>query len=354
MIDESRIRSIEKVEKVCYTVGPLLVHGNYAEGEFDVPLITAEELVVVAVNRGRGAIFLAGGANVTITRDEMTRAPLITTTSPKVAIRLARYINHHLDEIGAVAESTTRFGKLTSIEPRVHHSDIYLRVAMFCGDAAGHNMVEKAAIAVSEHLENLREFKDDVHLFSVSSNYCTDKKPSVINLEKGRGKQVVASIEIPRAVVRQKLKALPEEIVALNYKKNIVGSRLAGTLGGENSHHVNMISAVFSATGQDVANVVEASMGYTRASCTEESDLKFSIEIPCLICGTVGGGTRLPYAQANLEKMHCVGGGNPPGTNAKKFAEIIGAVVLAGELSTMAELTKGGKFIEAHLKSERR
>jgi hydroxymethylglutaryl-CoA reductase (NADPH) len=32
------------------------------------------------------------------------------------------------------------------------------------------------------------------------------------------------------------------------------------------------------------------------------------------------------------------GSGNPPGTNAKKLAEIIGAAVLAGELSLLGAL----------------
>ncbi len=342
-----------KIEIDCYTLGPFLIKGNYANGEFNVPFVTAELPLIPTINRGRSAAYLAGGIETKILKDEMTRAPLITTTSPRVAGQLAAYITNHFKELKNVAESSTRFGKLKSLEPLVHEKDLYLRIGMFCGDAAGHNMVENAAIVLSNYLENLQEFKGNVSLLSVSSNYCTDKKPSLANLEKGRGKRVLARAIIPRDVVQEKLKTLPEQIAELNYKKNIIGSQLAGAVGGGNSHYANIVSAVFIATGQDIANNVEASMGYTLASCTEKGDLCFSVEISCLIVGTIGGGTNLPYARVNLEKMRCYGSGNPPGNNAKKFAEIISAAVFAGELSTMAELTKAGKFIESHFKYER-
>lgn len=352
-IDKSRIRGISKVEMNCYTLGPFLVHGNYAEGEFDVPLITAEAPLVLAVNRGRSVVYLAGGVGVEILKDEMTRAPLITTFSHDTALRLSGYIKRYFKELKKVAESTTRFGKLTSIDPKVCGSDLYLRIGMSCGDAAGHNITEKAAIAISKHLEDIPEFKGSVYLFSISSNYDTDKKPSRVNLVEGRGKWVKAKAKISREIVEKKFRTLPETIVELNYKKNVIGSILAGTLGGCNSHYANMVAAVFLATGQDVANVVEGSMGFTTAECTDSGDLLFGIEMPCLICGTIGGGIDVPYAQANLERMRCAGGGNPSGSNAKKFAEVIAAVVCAGELSTMAELTKGGEFIKAHLEMER-
>ncbi len=41
------------------------------------------------------------------------------------------------------------------------------------------------------------------------------------------------------------------------------------------------------------------------------------------------------------------GGGDPPGTNAKKFAEIVTAAVLAGELSLLGALA-AGHLAEAH------
>lgn len=351
---EIRCKERFKVEKECFVLGPFLIHGNYAEGEFDVPLITTEEPLILSINRGRSATYLVGGIGVEILKDEMTRAPLVETNSHDSALRLASYIKTHFNELVVVADTTTRFGKIRSLDPRVYNSDIYLRIGMFCGDAAGHNMVELASIAIVEYLKNLPEFKGCISRYAVSSNYCTDKKASLVNFQEGRGKWVKARAIIPGKIVREKLKTTPRRITQLNYKKNVCGSRLACAYGGQNSHYANIIAAIFQAAGQDVANVVEGSLGTTTAKCNSNGDLKFGIEMPCLICGTIGGGTRFPYARENLKKMGCVEGGNPPGANAKKFAEIIAAVVLAGELSTMAALTTGGEFIKPHLELERR
>ena len=49
----------------------------------------------------------------------------------------------------------------------------------------------------------------------------------------------------------------------LNTKKNLVGSALAGAIGGFNAHAANIVAAVFLATGQDMAQVVESSQCLT-------------------------------------------------------------------------------------------
>ncbi|TRM80179.1 3-hydroxy-3-methylglutaryl-CoA reductase, partial [Sulfolobus sp. D5] len=67
-------------------------------------------------------------------------------------------------------------------------------------------------------------------------------------------------------------------------------------------------------------------------------DLYISITLPSLEVGTVGGGTRLPTQREALSIMGVYGSGNPPGYNAKKFAEIIAATVLAGELNLLTAL----------------
>lgn len=54
--------------------------------------------------------------------------------------------------------------------------------------------------------------------------------------------------------------------------------------------------------------------------------------------GTVGGGTRLPTQREALSIMGVLGSGNPPGSNARKFAEIVASAVLAGELNLLSAL----------------
>jgi hydroxymethylglutaryl-CoA reductase (NADPH) len=94
---------------------------------------------------------------------------------------------------------------------------------------------------------------------ALSGNYCTDKKPAAINWIEGRGKSVVAEAVIPGRVVKSVLKTTVEALCNLNTKKNLVGSAMAGSIGGFNAHAANILTAVFLATGQDPAQNVESS-----------------------------------------------------------------------------------------------
>ena len=168
---------------------------------------------------------------------------------------------------------------------------------------------------------------------------CTDKKPAIINRLLGRGKYVVAEAVIKREVVEDKLKTTPEGIYSVNIMKNLVGSAAAGS-PSYNAHVANIIAAIFLATGQDAAQVVESSLAFTWTEVRDKG-LYISVTLPSLEIGTVGGGTSLPTQQEALSIMGVAGGGEPVGTNALKFAEIISATVLAGELSLLAALASG-------------
>jgi hydroxymethylglutaryl-CoA reductase (NADPH) len=102
------------------------------------------------------------------------------------------------------------------------------------------------------------------------------------------------------------------------------------------------LAALFIATGQDVACVSESAVGITRMEALADGSLYASVTLPGLIVGTVGGGTNLPTQKEALQIMGCLGEGK-----AVKFAEIVGAVVLAGELSIAAALS-AGHFSSAH------
>ncbi|HRF97412.1 MAG TPA: hypothetical protein PLZ51_19525, partial [Aggregatilineales bacterium] len=96
----------------------------------------------------------------------------------------------------------------------------------------------------------------------------------------------------------------------------------------------NAITAIFIATGQDVANVAESSAGVVYTELTDEGDLYISITIPSLIIATYGGGTGLATQKECLNLMDCYGRGK-----VNKLAEIIAGVVLAGELSLAAAIS---------------
>jgi len=324
-------------------VGPLRVEGDYARGEFYVPLATTEGALVASVNRGAKAVTLSGGARVKIVYDGMTRAPVFWTPSIVEAVRLVEWVREHLEDVRREAESTTRHGRLRDIQ--VFHTGnlVWLRFVYETGDAMGMNMATIATDKAAEYI--VREFPGEARLIAVSGNMCTDKKPALINQLLGRGKTVIAEALVKRDIALRVLKAPPEEIDYVNKAKNLLGTARAGSFS-LNAHIANIVAAIFIATGQDVAQVVESSMGYTWTE-TRNGDLYISVTLPSLEVGTVGGGTRLPTQREALSIMGVAGGGDPPGTNAKKFAEIVAATVLAGELNLLAALA-ANELARAH------
>lgn len=312
--------------------GPLKINGEYTENkDFYVPLATSEGALVASVNRGCSTITEAGGVNARVIDDKMTRAPVIKAKSGVQAIEIKKWFEDSFQKLKKIAESTTNHGKLLKIDPiLVVGNYIYPRFVYSTGDSMGMNMVTIATEKVLELLLN----ETDVQLIALSGNACVDKKPSSINLVEGRGKTVVADIIIPEEIVKNKLKTTAEAIVEVNTAKNLIGSAISGSMGF-NAHYANMIGAIFLATGQDIAHVVEGSLGITTAE-DRDGDLYFSVTMPDLPIATIGGGTSLKTANESLEILGVAGSGN-----VKKFAEIVIATVLAGELSLMGALAAG-------------
>jgi len=317
-------------------VGPLLVKGDHARGEFVVPMATTEGALLASVNRGCSMITQCGGASVIVVKDEMTRAPVFRVANVREAVKVAEWVRENFNEVKNAAEATTAHGRLKEIRPFISGRNLFLRFSFETGDAMGMNMVTIAT-------ENASRFIQDctgANLVSVSGNLCTDKKPAGVNLLLGRGKTVHADITIPGEMVREKLHTTPEAVSEACVRKNLVGSGLALSYGS-NAHMANILAAIFLATGQDMAQVVEGSMGMTNAE-EVDGDLYFTVRIPALEVGTVGGGTRLPTQREALSMIGCLGEGK-----VRKLAEIIAATVLAGELSTLAA-EAAGHLSDAH------
>ncbi|NJE75657.1 hydroxymethylglutaryl-CoA reductase (NADPH) [Thermococcus sp. ES12] len=315
--------------------GPLKINGEYAKGEFYIPLATTEGALVASVNRGCSALTAAGGVRTTIIDDKMTRAPLLKCPDARKAREVAEWVKANIDYLQEKAVSkVTRHGKLRDVKPFIVGNNLYLRFEFETGDAMGMNMV---TISSEEIMKVIEEEFPDVKYLALSGNLCVDKKPNAMNFINGRGKTVIAEAVIPREIVEKKLKTTPELIAEVNYRKNLVGSAQAGSYGF-NAHFANIVGAIFLATGQDEAQITEGSHGITLAEVTPEGDLYISITMPSLEIGTVGGGTRVPTQREALSIMGVAGGGEPAGTNAKKFAEIIAGAVLAGELSLLAAI----------------
>lgn len=317
--------------------GPLKVNGEYAKDSFFVPLATSEGALLASVNRGCSAITAAGGANARVIDDKMTRAPAIKTDSIVEAVNVKKWFEDKFDELKEIAESTTSHGKLVKIDPIIIVGNyVYPRFVYSTGDSMGMNMV---TIATEKVLAKLHEDLG-VHALALSGNLCVDKKPAAINIVEGRGKTVVADILIPEAIVRAKLKTTAKAIEEVNTAKNLIGSAAAGSMAF-NAHFANMIGAIFLATGQDEAHVVEGSLGITTAE-DRDGDLYFSVNMPDLPIATIGGGTRLETANEGLQIIDCAGSGK-----VNKFAEIVISTVMAGELSLIAAIS-AGHLAKAH------
>ncbi len=316
--------------------GPMKINGDHAKGEFLIPLATTEGALVASISRGMSVISASGGANAFVFSDMMTRAPVFRVNGIKHSREVMDWVDNHLDQIDAAVADTTSHGELQGMEFFPDGRSLYIRFSFSTGDAMGMNMATIASEAVCRLIEK----ETGAVMISVSGNMCSDKKPAAINMIEGRGKIAIAEATIPKNIVSEKLHTTTDAIVETNYRKNLVGSSLSGTLGA-NAHAANMVAALYIATGQDPAQVVGGSM--TATTCENvDGDLYICVRMPAVEVGTVGGGTSLPCQSEALQMIGCKGDGK-----AKKLAEIVASTVLAGELSTLAAQA-AGQLGQAH------
>ena len=335
---------IGKVEIPLGIAGPLKINGDNAKGDYFIPLATTEGALVASVSRGCKAINESGGAYAYHEKSGMTRAPVFRAESLQKAKEFIDWIEKHTDHIKKLVKKSDRYLSLISIKPYLVGRNVYLRFVFDTGDAMGMNM---ATFACDDVVRNYIEKKADVRCIALSGNLCTDKKPSWINKIEKRGHSVHAEVHIPEEIVVKILKTTSRDMYEVYVAKILISSSLSGSMA-YNAHHANVIAAIFAATGQDLAHVTEASSGTTFVDI-DRSGLYFGVSLPDLPLGTVGGGTQLATQEASLSIMGVDGGGNPPGSNAKKFAVITASAVLAGELSLIASLAEGS-LAKAHRK----
>jgi hydroxymethylglutaryl-CoA reductase (NADPH) len=317
--------------------GPLLVNGEHAQGEFYVPLATAEGTLVASYNRGMRLLYEAGGVTTTVLDDRMQRAPSFLFASAREARTFGEWLREHFEEIKEVADATTRSGSLQDIEQYPASRMLYTRFNYTTGDAAGQNLTGKATQAACHWI---LERNPQVDQFFLESNFATDKKSSQVNMLRTRGKKVVAEAVVPDELFRTIMRSSTDVM----YRARQV-SNLGGFMSGVNNngaHSANGITALFIATGQDAANVAESSAAFVYAERRENGDYYYSVTIPSLIVATYGGGTGLATQRECLEMLGCYGTGK-----VRKFAEIVAATVLCGELSLGSAIV-AEEWVDAH------
>jgi hydroxymethylglutaryl-CoA reductase (NADPH) len=321
--------------------GPLKVNGEFATGEYVVPMATTEGTLVASYNRGIKVLNLSGGVKTTVVADAMQRAPVFVFEDAREGRKFVSWVHDHFAKIKEEAEATSRIAKLKDIDAYTSNKFVYLRFNYTTGDAAGQNMVGRATFAACGWILDVYE-KDKIKHFYLESNFATDKKASQVNIMRTRGKRVTAEVTIPRNVLIEHMRVEPESL-AYHWGVAGIGSLLSGA-NNNGCHSANGITAIFIATGQDVANVSESSAAIVYTELTPEKDLYISITIPSLIVATYGGGTGLATQKECLELLNCYGRG---GVN--KLAEIIAGVVLAGEIS-LGSAISSSDWVSSHEK----
>jgi len=312
----------------------LIVQNDKEKKDYYVPLATTEGALVASVSRGCKAITDSGGTTVFVEDVGITRGPVFKTTGIMEGQQTKKWIDEHFTDLAKVAEATSHHLKLKKIGCRIVGKNLFARFYYGSQDAMGMNM---ATIATEEAVKFIEE-KTKVKCVSVAGNFDIDKKPAWLNFISGRGKRIWAEITLSKKVLKEVLKTTPENLAEVVYRKCLLGSTMSGSLGF-NAHFANILSAIFAATGQDLAHVVEGSLGITTAEVLNNGDLYFSIYLPSLIVGTIGGGTHLPTQQEALRIMQA--------ESVLEYARAIGGAVLAGELSLLASLSEGS-LVKAH------
>ena len=252
------------------------------------------------------------------------------------------WVARRAETLKAVAESATRYGKLQSIEPFMDSDTVFLICRYSTGDAAGQNMVTVATEAICAHIAEHAPVKPRYAF--IEGNFSGDKKASYLGMHMGRGRKVTASVELPYPLIERVLHVAPDALAAYG-RVAALGAVLSGQLGSQ-AHYANGLAAFYIATGQDAACVSESSVGFTRMEA-RTNGVFFSVTMPNILVGSVGGGTGLPSQAAALRLMGLAGPGN-----AAALAEVTAALCLCGEISIIAAIA-AGHFTRAHAKLAR-
>lgn len=309
--------------------GPLKVQSSrFKVQNYYIPLATTEGTMVASVNRGCKAIALSGGAKVFVNKVGATRGPVYYTENLEKGFWFTDWLKKNEEKIKKRAEKTSSHLKLLRFEAKVVGPYTFVRFYFDTEDAMGMNMITITINSMNRFIEK----ETGIKCLSLSGNFCVDKKPAWINFVNNRGFQTWAEVILTKRVLAEVLKITASEVFDVWLAKCMVGSAMSGSLGF-NAHFANIVAAFFAATGQDLAHVVEGSLGVTTTKILSDGNLYFSIYMPAVMLATVGGGTKLKTQQ---EALSIIGV-----KKSIELAEVLAGAVLAGEISLLASLAEG-------------
>ncbi|MCM8773336.1 MAG: hypothetical protein NC820_01170 [Candidatus Omnitrophica bacterium] len=239
--------------------------------------------------------------------------PVFWTKNVFQARAFTLWIKDNFAKIKKEAEKTTSYGKLLRIKPWIIGRKVLLSFYYSTADAMGLNMIVIATDRACKYISQ----KTDIEKFYLRSNLSSDKKASFFNFIDGYGKEVLAEAIIPKEIITRYFNISTQEIYDF-WHSALLGS-LQGGMIGINAHFANGLAAIFK---------------YKNPLFTYWNNR--------------WGKTTLCWQNECLRILGCEGEGK-----AKKFAEIIGTAILAGEISIIASFATG-KFAEAHIAARKR
>ena len=321
-------------------IGPVLIKGEFVDGDIYVPLCALEGALALSMNRGALLTRMSGGIVSTYIEQRISRSPLFAFRQAFHALECSRWISANFDKLRAVAEETTNHGKLLRIEHYPINNRLILDAQFSTGEAAGQNMITFAIEKVCQYIKQNYPKADNILYHLIESNFSGDKNAAFRNIILGRGHSVIAETMLSPRHVRRLLRIEAKKLCANAHNDALYGTYMSGTLG-LNTHTINALSAIYLATGQDIACAAENCGGMLAFEMIDDH-LRVSITMRSLTVGSIGGATRLPQQRANLELLGC------DGPNASgRLAEIVASMVLCLEIS-LAGAVSSGEFADAH------
>lgn len=320
---------IGSVEIPVGLAGPLLANTTQETHGYIIPLATTEGALVASVNRGCKAITQSGGVSIQVEKRGMTRAPVFQCQSGTEATTLTKWLDQNQGKLQHLVQQTSSHLTFLSLTHWVRGRYVYVRFVFDTDQAMGMNMV---TIATEKIARWITKENPNIALIALSSNVCTDKKDSLINALYGRGYWVQAEANISETIISSVLKTTSDAILAVHVAKNLVGSNIAGSFS-QNAQVGNVLAALYIATGQDPAHVIDGSRAFLTIE-KEKNGLYIALTLPSIIVGVIGGGTYLS-AQAQARDIIKHDGSL---LKAEELAGVVGGASLAGEISLLAAL----------------
>lgn len=322
--------------------GPLNINYKESSQEVYAPLATTEGALISSVQRGSVALNLSGGVTARTISSKMIRAPQYEFESIDNAIHFANWIKDRFLELKQLVKNKSNFAQLIEIDPKIFGRTIHLRFVYSTGNAAGQNMTTFCTAYLCNWINEKYQSESNncIVNYIIEGNLSSDKKASQLSAIEGRGRSVIVEATIKGNVLKKILKISAENLFQ-NFTRS-KSARIFSGMIGFNINVSNVVAALFMATGQDMACVHESSVAELHMELHGD-DIYVSLYLPCLIVGTIGGGTQLPNFRENIEMLGCY----RVTESANRLAETIGAFALALEISTVSAVG-AGQFVEAH------